>query len=98
MGGKPIGDVAMTGAQRQQRYRDKQKALRNAAPAADPVLDFLTQRPDAFAAGTYARIGPEMTRAHAVALRRHLWQIGSHADRQLPPRATPGVHLGWMRR
>lgn len=98
MGGKPIGDHVMTPAERQQRRRDKLKALRNAPPAADPVLAFLTQHPDAFAAGMCARISPEMARAHTVALKRYLWQIGSRPSWEPSPRATIGAHLGWMAR
>lgn len=97
MGQRPIGDVAMTAAQRQQRYRQKQQALRNAVPAPDPVLSFLTKHPDAVAAGICARISLEMARDLSVALRRRLWQIGARSDPQSPTRATTGAYLGWMR-
>jgi hypothetical protein len=93
----PIGDRAMTPAERQQRRRDKLKALRNDAPQPlDPVLDFLTQRPDAVAARICSRISPEMARDIAIALRRRLWLTGTCADWQPSPRATPGARLGWM--
>ena len=89
----------MTPAERQQRRRDKLKALRNAAPLpADPVLAFLTQRPDEVAARICARVDAEMARDIAIALRRRLWQAGNRPDQQPPTRATPGAHLGWMAR
>lgn len=88
----------MTPAERQQRRRDKLKAMCNASPAADPVLAFLTNPPDAVADGIYRRLGPEMARDIAVALKRRLWQNGNRPDWQPSPRATPGAHLGWMAR
>lgn len=99
MSRRPIGDRAMTAAERQQRRRDKLKALRNAAPPpADPVLAFLTQRPDVVAARICARVAPEIARGIAVALKQHLWQAGSRPEWQPPARATTGDNLGWMRR
>lgn len=74
---KPIGDHVMTSAERQQRRRDKLKALRNAAPQpADPVLAFLTGHPDAVADEIYRRV-PEPTRNIAVPLKRRLWEMAA---------------------
>jgi hypothetical protein len=84
----------MTAAQRQQRHRGK---LRNAVPASDPVLAFLTGRPDAVAASILARIDAGMARDIAMALQRRLWQAGSRPDWKPPTRATTGAHPGWMR-
>lgn len=94
---KPIGDHAMTPAERQQRYRDKLKALRAAAPAADPVRNFLTQHPDAVAAGICTLLDAGMARDIDLALRRHLWQNGNRAEWQPSPRATRRTNNTWMR-
>src|SRR5215472_13949664 len=96
---RPIGDHVMTPAERQQRRRDKLKALRNAAPQpADPVLAFLTQHPDAVADGIYRRV-PELARGIAMALKWRLWQAGSRPDWQRSTRATTrGANLSWMGR
>ena len=70
MSRRPIGNRPMTVAERSRCSRDK-KASRNAAPATDPVLAFLTQHPDAVADGIYRRV-PELTRGLALRLQSDL--------------------------
>lgn len=92
---RPIGDHVMTPAERQQRRRDKLKALRQAAPLpADPVLAFLTQHPDAVADGIHRRV-PELARDIAVALKRRVWQAGGRPAWQP---AASRINNGWMGR
>jgi hypothetical protein len=95
MSRRPIGNVAMSNAQRCRRYRDKLKALRNATPPADPILDFLVGHPDAVADGIYRGV-PQLSRGIVTALRRRLWQAGQCPDWQSPSRANTGARLGWM--
>ena len=93
---RPIGNHVMTPAERQQRRRDKLKALRNAPPAADPVLAFLSQRPAAVAEGIYRRV-PELTPDIDLALRRLLWQNRCRSEWQPLTRATSRTNNAWMR-
>jgi hypothetical protein len=97
MSRKPIGNRPMTVAERSRRYRDRLKA-RNAAPAPDPVLGFLTRHPDTVADDIYRRLSPELARGIAVALKGRLWQAGSRPEWQPPTRVTRSANLGWMGR
>lgn len=78
---RPIRDRAITAAERQQRRREKPKAMHNgvpptaARPPLDPVLTFLTGRPDAVAGGICARVDAAMPRDISVMLRRRMWAL-----------------------
>jgi hypothetical protein len=98
MSRRPIGDHAMTAAQRQRRYRAKVRASRNARPAIDPVRDFLVRQADVVADDIYRRLCPDMARDIALALKRRLLQNGHRSEWQPPPRTNTGARLGWMAR
>lgn len=74
MSGRLVGKVAMSSAERQQRYRDK---LRTARPALPP--DLLTLDPEAIAARIFEAMPPEKAGRIATALSRRLtmWRVGT---------------------
>jgi hypothetical protein len=82
MSGRLIGEVAMTAAQRQQRYRDK---LRAARPAPAPTaFEFLAGGPEAIAERILGAVPVDMARGIAMALQQRLMQGGSWPP-WLPP-------------
>jgi hypothetical protein len=82
MGRRPIGDAAMTDAERQQRRRARAKALRASQPAPAPgaarkspraAPDILALDADAIAACIIDGVPAEKASRIAASLQRRLW-------------------------